>query len=195
MVSEGTDEPKATIVLNRERYLKWRALDAVERVLMWLSGLLLAAFTITVLIDVVTRFIGLPITWLQEVSLGAFVWGVFLGGAVAVRRNEHFIVSRIAMSLRGKSRAVLETINHLVVLVVALALICFGFVFFLQGFHYFLQPSGTPVAVVTAAIPVSGLLITLFIIERLVNGWRNGFEAREDEQLREFYLEEGGAGE
>jgi TRAP-type C4-dicarboxylate transport system permease small subunit len=51
------------------------------------------------------------------------------------------------------------------------------------------------VAVVTAAIPVSGLLITLFIIERLVNGWRNGFEAREDEQLREFYLEEGGAGE
>jgi len=39
MVSEGTDEPKATIVLNRERYLKWRALDAVERVLMWLGGL------------------------------------------------------------------------------------------------------------------------------------------------------------
>jgi TRAP-type C4-dicarboxylate transport system permease small subunit len=183
-----------TIVLEKERHLKWGSLDAVERGLMWLSGLLLATFTITVLLDVTTRFTGTPILWLQEVTLGAFVWGVFIGGAVAVRRNEHFLLARIATSLQGRSRMVMETTSHLVLLAVALFLALFGFSFFMLGFGIHSQPSGTPVAVITAAIPISGALIALFTVERLVNGWRGGFESEED-QLFQRYAEEGGAGE
>jgi TRAP-type C4-dicarboxylate transport system permease small subunit len=190
----STNGSQDTIVLGTERYLKWEALDAVERVLMWLSGLLLCAFTVTVLVDVVTRIVGLPVVWLQEVTLGAFVWGVFIGGAVAVRRNQHFLLARIAQSLSGRKRLVLETINNLVVLAVAVFLACFGLVFCLQGFGIFSQPSGTPLAVTTVSIPISGLLIALFTIERLVNGWRHGFEGDEEELLR-TYAEEGGAGE
>jgi len=190
----STNESRDTIVLGTERHLKWEALDVVERVLMGLSGLLLLTFTVTVLIDVVTRIIGLPVVWLQEVTLGAFVWGVFIGGAVAVRRNEHFLLARIAQSLSGRKRQVIETINHLVVLAVALFMVCFGLVFCLQGFGIFSQPSGTPLAVITVSIPISGVLIALFTIERLVNGWRHGFEGDEAELLG-TYAEEGGAGE
>jgi TRAP-type C4-dicarboxylate transport system permease small subunit len=188
------DRQQETIVLEKERHLKWRSLDAVERGLMWLSGLFLATFTITVLLDVTTRFTGTPILWLQEVTLGAFVWGVFIGGAVAVRRNEHFLLARIATSLQGRSRMVMETASHLVLLAVALFLALFGFSFFMLGFGIHSQPSGTPVAVITAAIPISGALIALFTVERLVNGWRGGFESEED-QLFQRYAEEGGTGE
>jgi TRAP-type C4-dicarboxylate transport system permease small subunit len=182
------------VVLQKERHLKWEALDVVERTLMGLCGLLLAVFTVTVLLDVTTRFTGTPILWLQEVTLGAFVWGVFTGGAVAVRRNEHFLLARIASSLQGGRRLVLETISHLVLLAVALFLVLFGFLFFLLGFGIHSQPSGTPVAVITAAIPVSGAFIALFTVERLVNGWRGGFESEEDDLFKR-YVEEGGAGE
>jgi hypothetical protein len=58
---DSTNEPQDTIVLSTERHLKWEALDAVERVLMWLSGLLLFTFTTAVLVDVVTRTIGIPL--------------------------------------------------------------------------------------------------------------------------------------
>jgi TRAP-type C4-dicarboxylate transport system permease small subunit len=191
---DSTNEPQDTIVLSTERHLKWEALDAVERVLMWLSGLLLFTFTTAVLVDVVTRTIGIPVVWLQEVTLGTFVWGVFIGGAVAVRRNEHFLLARIVQSLSGRKRSVFETINHLILLGVALFLACFGFVFCLQGFGIYSQPSGTPLAVITVSIPISGLLIALFTIERLVNGWRHGFAADEDELLR-TYAKEGGVGE
>jgi TRAP-type C4-dicarboxylate transport system permease small subunit len=190
----STNASQDTIVLDTERHLKWEVLDAVERVLMWLSGLLLCVFTVTVLVDVVTRIIGLPVVWLQEVTLGAFVWGVFIGGAVAVRRNEHFLLARIAQSLSGRKRLVIETINHLVVLAVALFLACFGLVFCLQGLGIFSQPSGTPLAVITVSVPISGVLIALFTIERLINGWRHGFEGDQEELLR-TYAEEGGAGE
>ena len=32
----------------------------------------------------------------------------------------------------------------------------------------------------TAIVPASGVLIALFTIEQLVNGWKNGFEGPED---------------
>jgi TRAP-type C4-dicarboxylate transport system permease small subunit len=187
-------DQSSSVVLQKERHLKWESLDVVERSLMALCGLLLAVFTVTVLLDVTTRFTGTPILWLQEVTLGAFVWGVFMGGAVAVRRNEHFLLARIARSLEGRRRLALETISHLILLAVALFLAFFGFLFFLLGFGIHSQPSGTPVASITAAIPVSGALIALFTVERLVNGWRGGFESEEDDQF-ETYAEEGGAGE
>ena len=34
----------------------------------------------------------------------------------------------------------------------------------------------TPIASLYAAIPLCGVLIALFMVEQLVNGWRNGFE-------------------
>jgi TRAP-type C4-dicarboxylate transport system permease small subunit len=37
------------------------------------------------------------------------------------------------------------------------------------------MPSMTPLATYYAAIPLSGILIALFTIEQMVNGWRNGF--------------------
>lgn len=185
-MTENTPENADTVVSGRDRHLKWRAFDTIERVLMWFSGLFLATFSITVLLDVVTRSVGRPINSLQEITLGAFVWGIFIGGSAAVRRNEHFQLAAAAQSLKGTKRALMETFNHLVVLVVCLFLAYFGYFNFLQGFGNFLQPSGTPIAVITAAIPVAGVLMALFTIERIVNGWRNGFEGENDEELGEI---------
>ncbi len=185
-MNESMPENTNTVVSRRERHLKWRSFDTIERVLMWFSGLFLATFSITVLLDVVTRSIGRPINSLQEITLGAFVWGVFIGGSVAVRRNEHFQLAAAAQALKGTKRALMETFNHLVVLGVCLFLAYFGYFNFLQGFGNFLQPSGTPIAVITAAIPVAGALMALFTVERIVNGWRNGFEVETDEEVNEI---------
>ena len=43
------------LVLERQRHLKWRALDPLEIVLMMLCGLLLLGFCTTVIFDIVTR--------------------------------------------------------------------------------------------------------------------------------------------
>ena len=70
----------------------------------------------------------------------------------------------------------MEILIRIVVLGVAFCLIGFGYVNFLRGFGSFRLPSGTPIASLYAAIPLSGVLIALFTIEQLVNGIRNGFE-------------------
>ena len=46
---------------------------------------------------------------------------------------------------------------------------------FLDGFKSLRMPSMTPIASLYAAIPISGVLVALFTIEQMVNGWRRGF--------------------
>lgn len=186
------------LLSSKERHLKWQALDGVELVLMWVCAALLAGFTLAVLLDIVTRFTGTPVYWLQEAILGAFVWGIFLGGAVAVRRNQHFVLSEIAKGFGKRGRQVLETINHLILLAVALCLAYFGFIYSLQNLDIYSQPSGLPLAVVTSALPVAGTLVAAFVVERLVNGWRCSFHSPEvspdrEQEIREPHVEVGGS--
>ena len=57
-----------SIVLPTDRHLKWRAFDVLERTLMILCGICLTGFTVSTLIDVVTRESGHPLLFLQEVT-------------------------------------------------------------------------------------------------------------------------------
>jgi TRAP-type C4-dicarboxylate transport system permease small subunit len=171
------------LVLRRQRYLKWPALDPLEAILMMLCGLLLFGFCTTVILDIVTREIGRPWLWLQEVTSTFFIYATFTGTAVASRRNDHLYLTAIAESLHGRARVVVEVATRTVVLCVALCFIYFGYLNFLRGFSSFRMPSMTPIASLYAAIPICGVLIVLFMVEQLVNGLRNGFE--HDEPLEE----------
>jgi TRAP-type C4-dicarboxylate transport system permease small subunit len=164
------------LVLERQRHLKWRALDVVELILMILCGICLLGFSATTTFDIITRTIGAPWLWLQEVTSTFFIYGIFVGAAVATRRNDHLYLTAVADAMHGRSRTAVEVLTRLIVLAVAGAMVWFGWLNFLRGFSSFRMPSLTPIASLYAAIPLSGALIALFTIEQLVNGWRNGFE-------------------
>jgi TRAP-type C4-dicarboxylate transport system permease small subunit len=171
------------LVLKRQRYLKWRALDPLEAVLMMLCGVLLFGFCTTVIFDIVTREIGHPWLWLQEVTSTLFIYAIFTGTAVATRRNDHLYLTAISDTLHGTPRLVVEVATRVVVLGVALCFIYFGYLNFLRGFSSFRMPSMTPIASLYAVIPICDVLTALFTIEQLVNGLRNGFD--QDEPLDE----------
>jgi TRAP-type C4-dicarboxylate transport system permease small subunit len=78
--------------------------------------------------------------------------------------------------MHGTPRLIVEIIIRIVVLGVAFCLIWFGYINYVRGFGSFRLPSGTPIASLYAAIPLSGVLIALFAVEQLVNGIRNGFD-------------------
>ncbi|HYW61607.1 MAG TPA: TRAP transporter small permease [Bradyrhizobium sp.] len=164
------------LVLQRQRHLKWAVLDRLELVLMIACGVLCFGFSLSVTADIVTRTIGHPWLWLQEVTSTLFVYAIFIGAAVATRRNDHLYLTAISESLHGRARLAVEIVIRVVVLAVASCLIWFGYINYLRGFGSFRLPSGTPIASLYAAIPFAGGLIALFTVEQLVNGIRNGFE-------------------
>ena len=163
------------LVQSSDRHLKWRSLDWIERILMVLCGVCLAGFTASVLADVVTREIGRPWLWLQEVTSAWFTYGTFIGTAAATRRNDHLQLSALTDAMRGRTRVFCEVLVRTVVLAVGLAMVVFGWQNFLSGFNSFRMPSMTPIAYLYWPIPVCGVLVVLFSLEQIVNGLRHGF--------------------
>src|SRR5689334_6019220 len=164
------------LVLQRQRHLKWQSFDKLELILMILCGILCFGFSVSVAADIVTRTIGHPWLWLQEVTSTLFIYAIFIGCAVATRRNDHLYLTAISEAMHGTPRLIVEIIIRFVVLGVSFCLIWFGYLNYLRGFGSFRLPSGTPIASLYAAIPLAGVLIGLFTIEQLVNGIRNGFD-------------------
>lgn len=184
-MSEQKQPEQQPIVTPSHRHLKWPLFDRLEYVLMVFCGITLAGFVTTVFFDVVTRTSGV-LFWpaLQEVTNVLFIYCVFAGTAVAVRRNDHLLLTAITESMSGGTRMFFETMNRCVILVCGACMVYFGILNVLAGFGNFRMPSLTPLAYWYAAIPISGAFIVLFSIEQLVNGWRNGFIGAEEQKRR-----------
>ncbi len=170
------------LILQRHRQLKWKSLDWMEATLMVLCGVCIAMFTLAGVCDVVTRTIGAPWLWLQQVTTAFFAWGVFIGMAAATRRNDHFYLTEITKRMTGAPRMTIEILNRVIVLIVAVLLVWCGTQNALLDLGSYRMPSLIPLTVYTAIVPISGVLIFLFTLEQLVNGWKNGFEGPEDQE-------------
>jgi TRAP-type transport system small permease protein len=147
---------------------------------MVFCGVSIAGFTLSVFLDVVTRELGSAWLWLQLVTTGFFAWGVFIGMATATRRIDHLNLVEITKRMSGPKRSFLEITNRVVILLVGLAMVVFGFQNFLNDLGSFRAPSLIPLATYTASVPIAGVLIVLFSVEQIVNGWLHGFEGPED---------------
>jgi TRAP-type C4-dicarboxylate transport system permease small subunit len=96
--------------------------------------------------------------------------------ALATRRNDHMYLSELLTATRGAKRVFLEVFSRVVVIGVALCMIVFGYQNFLHDMGSFRMPSLIPLGYYSIVIPISGTLITLFSVEQLINGLKNGFE-------------------
>lgn len=174
----------SSFVSPRERHLKWRALDPVEALLYVAVGAAIIGFSLAVLFDVITREFGTPWLWLQQVTTGCFVYGIFIGMALAARRNEHMYLAEVVQNLEGNARITLEVISRVVVFIVAVCLVVFGYQNFLNDMGSYRMPSLIPLGYYTIIVPIAGGLIALFQVEQLVNGLKNGFPDRHmDEEV------------
>ncbi|MFL6790522.1 MAG: TRAP transporter small permease, partial [Bradyrhizobium sp.] len=98
------------LVLQRQHHLKWRSFDRLELILMIVCGVLCFGFSLSVTADIVTRTIGSPWLWLQEATSTLFIYAIFIGTAVATRRNDHLYLTAISEAMHGTPRLIVEII-------------------------------------------------------------------------------------
>src|SRR5947209_7748566 len=89
-----------------QRHLKWRSFDRLELILMILCGVLCFGFSLSVTADIVTRTLGHPWLWLQEVTSTLFIYAIFVGTAVATRRNDHLYLTAVSEAMHGTPRVI-----------------------------------------------------------------------------------------
>jgi len=99
------------------------ASDALLRVERWLLTFLMSLLTALILLNVVTRYSGVPLYWVDEASVYTVVWLTFVGASAMTRLRLDFAVTMLTDKLGARSARVAKAIATGGVLVFALALL------------------------------------------------------------------------
>ncbi|RNA70138.1 TRAP transporter small permease [Alteribacter keqinensis] len=154
--------------------------DWVEKGLISLSVLLFIIYISLILLQVVSRnYLHLPVLWAQEVAIFCFLWTIFLGAAIGLRQRRHYLVEAFPKKME-KTNHSLSLVAHVLILFFVYVLIIGGYDFARMGLTRLSNALEIPQAYLFASIPVSGLVMFLFIIELISNDLRALFRKGAD---------------
>src|SRR5512138_2318941 len=94
-----------------------RIADILEGAATVLVAVALAVMTIVVILEVITRYaFNAPLIWSNEVATYLFIYSVFFGGSVALKRNELMDVQFLRERCPGPVRWLMGQAGHLIVI-------------------------------------------------------------------------------
>lgn len=149
-------------------------MNKIYKGLVYTQTFLMAMLLLVVSVQVVSRFVPfLPrFLWTEEIARFLLIWVIFLGASIGVREGTHFTVSL----LQNTKSKLLNRIWDISVLLLMTAM---SAIFAIRGFNYakvmiwdISDIAQISMIWVGAAIPVFGVLSTLFIIEMFINEFK-----------------------
>ena len=104
-----------------------KAVRALEALIYWASALLMLALTAVILYAVVARyFFNAAPAWSDEVPRVIFLWGTYIGIALAARRDQSLKVTFVLEHLPPLGRLGLEMFMHVSIFVMLAFLLWFN---------------------------------------------------------------------
>jgi TRAP-type transport system small permease protein len=98
----------------------------LDRLVRHAAVMLLLALLASVMTGVVSRQIGRPVAWSDEMAQHLLVWTGFVGWAIAARRRSHIRITVFIDRLPRSIRVALECVIQLAIIGFALALLRWG---------------------------------------------------------------------
>ncbi|MEA4934311.1 MAG: TRAP transporter small permease [Lawsonibacter sp.] len=139
-----------------------RAIKTIRTITNCVVIFLFAAVVVVVSAQVFSRFvINLSIRWADELSRFAFVWLIYIGGAVTIRDGRNVCFDLILDSCKGKSWKIMFTIVTTISLLFLTLMTAFGILVCKVEMTEASPIMRWPMAVVCAAIPIGGVLMIL----------------------------------
>jgi len=130
-----------------------------------------------VFIQVFTRYFNIKIgAWTEEMARLFFVWGVFLGAVVGVKRDSHKGVDVIIESLSyGYKKLFFLLFKRISMIIVAFLLLIFGTGVVSSAWMDRVTELGFRRSYFYLPVPVSGALMLMFLIPQLLRELYNLF--------------------
>jgi TRAP-type C4-dicarboxylate transport system permease small subunit len=153
-----------------------------DHLVEWICAALMIVLCADIFLGVFSRYVmGQTFTWYDEIARACFVWVVFLGTAVGVKRHSHF---RLHLAVSRFSRRTQDVAELLAVL----AIVGFAGILVWQGWRLteFGLMQQTPVmglskSWIYAAIPVGSALMIFYAMPALWHAAQRVVGGRADE--------------
>ena len=150
-----------------------RILAFLEALSMLIAKILVVAILTVLAAQVVFRFVlNRSLIWSEEVAAWCMVWVVYLGAAALTRRSEHVSIPFFLTLMPDRLRRVGALCGSFATFLGILFVTWFGIQIVLGTFHIVSQSTGINSRWVKLCIPISGALMSLFALRRLVEELR-----------------------
>jgi TRAP-type C4-dicarboxylate transport system permease small subunit len=131
--------------------------------------LLLAAISVDLLLGIFSRYVlQSTFVWYDEVARACFMWLVFLGAAVAMRRGAHFGLHMFVEMFPPRMKRAALALTPLTALVFCGALMWLGWDLMRHGATQTTAVMGMPVSWIYAAMPVGAALMAWYSVLALI---------------------------
>jgi TRAP-type C4-dicarboxylate transport system permease small subunit len=140
---------------------------------------LVVALAVVVFLQVFNRFVlKAPLAWSEDLAMLLFQWVAFLGAAVGVKRRRHFGIELVVRKLSEKSRRWIEILVPFIVGIVAVTMITEGYKLIQFNINRIYSSMDLSYIWAYLPIPLSGVLIIIFLIEQEVRRLKGQKEER-----------------
>ncbi|ANU11917.1 C4-dicarboxylate ABC transporter permease [Planococcus antarcticus DSM 14505] len=146
----------------------------LEKTQMTIGVITLSIFFIAIIIQIVSRHMGVSIIWTEEVANYSFIWSIFMGASVMVNQKEHFSFDFLTLKFKGRKKAGLLLFIDTIVLLFALALLYYGIEAASTFWNYnWVALPEMKMGYVWISLPIMGLTMAIYSINHLVNGLKD----------------------
>nr|WP_314258090.1 TRAP transporter small permease [uncultured Devosia sp.] len=146
-----------------------RALNALSTAALWVAGIGLVAMTVIVAYQVFTRYVlNASPPWTEAASIMIMSWFIFLGAAVGVRENFHMGFDVLMYVLPSGAKPWLHAITDLAIFGFAFGMVYYGGELAVRYWSTRIPVLGLPTTFTYLPIVISGVLMCLFSLERLL---------------------------
>ena len=146
-----------------------RLIDGLYQGLQIVLTLLMGLLIVPVCMQILSRFTGLipRYIWTEEAARLCFIWIIMIGSMIAVRDGTHFDLEVMPDPKTPRGRALMRMVRHVMMLLVALTFVWFGYGFSLFGYNQESELTGLNMLAIHIAWPLAGAAYTLFLCEKL----------------------------
>ena len=133
-----------------------------------IAGLTMLAITVILFAGVIWRyFLVDPLTWSDEIARALFVWLVFIGAAIGVKRRMHASVSVLSALIPAQWHRVTTIIGLVAIGLMAAVLLYKGAIETAANFKQVMPVTGLSRGWLYLGVPVSGLLMLVYLIPQM----------------------------
>lgn len=146
-----------------------RAAKVASDLLIATAAAGLVAMTLIIGWQVLGRYVlGASPSWTEQAAQVLMIWFAFLAAAAGIREGFHIRIVAVEEAAPPKVRAVLQVIASLVVAGCGLAMLVLGGELVMRTWSHTIPSLGLPRGLAYLGLPISGGLILLFAMERMV---------------------------
>ena len=148
-----------------------KAIEMMHKFQVAVGGGFLLIFLLTVIYQMLSRYLGISATWTEDVSMYSFIWAVFMGAGAMVYEKSHFAFTSISDMMKNKRvKNILSILISLVMLYFSVLMIYYGLQVTKQFWNYtWINIPSFKRGPTWLCIPLCGLTSSIYLLYQIVD--------------------------